>query len=207
MNRIFLLSGVLSSLWYLAINVIVPMHYEGYDVANYTVSELSAIGAPTRSLWVSMCFGYVILFGMFGVGILKTGKNDRKQKILGVLVMAYTIFNFYWPPMHQRGETPTLTDTLHLVWASVTTVMMMLIMGYGAAIQGKNFRIYTIVTAILLLTFGTLTSLDAPKIPDNLPTPMLGVWERIMIAMFMLWVAILSVMLRKDQKNATAAAT
>jgi hypothetical protein len=85
--------------------------------------------------------------------------------------------------------------------------MMMLIMGYGAAIQGKNFRIYTIVTAILLLTFGTLTSLDAPKIPDNLPTPMLGVWERIMIAMFMLWVAILSVMLRKDQKNATAAAT
>ena len=44
-----------------------------------------------------------------------------------------------------------------------------------------------------------MTSLDAPKIPLNLPTPLLGIWERILIALFMLWVIVLSItLLRGD---------
>ena len=44
--------GILSSLLYVVMNVFVAMEWEGYSSASQTVSELSAIGAPRRSLWV-----------------------------------------------------------------------------------------------------------------------------------------------------------
>ena len=51
---ILLVCGILSSLLYIAMNVFVPMQWDGYSSASQTVSELSAIGAPTRSLWAAL---------------------------------------------------------------------------------------------------------------------------------------------------------
>ena len=101
--------------------------------------------------------------------------------------------------MHQRGIEPSLTDTLHIVWASVTVILMMVMMGFSAAALGREFRVYTITTMILLMGFGFMTSLDAPKIPLDLPTPLLGIWERILIALFMVWVIVLSITLRRGE--------
>ena len=50
-REILLVCGIVSSLLYVAMNVFVPMQWEGYSSASQTISELSAIGAPTRSLW------------------------------------------------------------------------------------------------------------------------------------------------------------
>ena len=50
--KMLLVCGILSSLLYVAMNVIVPMQWPGYSSASRVISELSAIGAPTRSLWV-----------------------------------------------------------------------------------------------------------------------------------------------------------
>ncbi|HEU5290369.1 MAG TPA: DUF998 domain-containing protein, partial [Cyclobacteriaceae bacterium] len=109
------------------------------------------------------------------------------------------VFNLYWPPMHMRGEETSLTDTLHIVWAGVTVLLMILIMGFAASAFGKRFRMYTIASIILHILFGFLTSLEAPDIPTNGPTPMIGVWERINIFIFMIWVAVLAVILLKER--------
>ena len=50
--RLLLTCGILSSLLYVAMNVYFPMQWDGYSSASQTVSELSAVGAPTRPLWV-----------------------------------------------------------------------------------------------------------------------------------------------------------
>jgi hypothetical protein len=50
-RKVLIVCGILSSLLYVAMNVFVPMLWEGYRSASQTVSELSAIGAPTRPLW------------------------------------------------------------------------------------------------------------------------------------------------------------
>jgi hypothetical protein len=39
---------------------------------------------------------------------------------------------------------------------------------------------------VALIVFGALTGLDGPRIQANLPTPLIGVWERISIAGFLL---------------------
>lgn len=66
LRKSLLACGLLSSLLYVAMNVFVPMQYDGYSSVSQTVSELSAAGAPTRPLWVSFAILYSLLLGAFG---------------------------------------------------------------------------------------------------------------------------------------------
>ena len=204
MQNALLVCGIFSSLWYAAINMYVPMQYDGYVMASYTPSELSAIGAPTRILWVLLCLLYSLLFAAFGWGVLHAAKGDRKLRLVGSLIIAYCIFGFYWPPMHMRGNEFTLTDTLHIAWAAVTNIFMWLFMGFGAAALSRKFRLYTITSIALHIVFGILTSLEAPNISTNGPTPTIGIWERINIGIFMLWVIVFAAALLKREKISIA---
>ena len=55
------------------------------------------------------------------------------------------------------------------------------------------------MTMVILVAFGALTGMEGPGIAQNLPTPWIGVWERISIAAFMLWVAVLAIVLLRTQ--------
>ena len=201
MVKNLLICGILSSLLYVLMNIFVPLLFEGYNIPSQTVSELSAINAPTRTLWVFLAIVYILLFAAFGWGVWKSANGNRSLRIVATLIMVYAIINVYWPPMHLRGNEPTLTDTLHIVWAMVTITMMMLIMGVGAAALGKSFRLYTIATFIVFLTFGVLIGIEAPGIPKNLPTPRIGIWERFNIGAYMLWVIMFAIALLHRQKT------
>jgi len=148
---------------------------------------------------------YPLLFAAFGWGVLKAARGKQRLRVVGSLIIFYCAFNLYWPPMHMRGNLPTLTDTLHITWASATVLLMMTMMGFGAASFGKQFRIYTIISIALHVLFGILTFLEAPNIPTNGPTPTIGTWERINIFIFMLWIAVLAIkLLRMEKVNNTS---
>src|SRR5688500_11216040 len=100
-TKIALFCGILSSLLYVAMNIICAGQYEGYSSASQTVSELSAIGAPSRPLWVQMSIAYALLLLVFGWGILLSAGSNRKIRIMGVLLIIYTLIGLFWPPMHQ----------------------------------------------------------------------------------------------------------
>jgi len=204
LRRTLLVCGILSSIWYVVINIYVPMKYEGYSMSSLTVSELSAIGAPTRQLWVMLVILYPVLFGAFGWGVLMSAEGNRPLRVVGKLIIVYCAFNIYWPPMHQRGMEPTMTDTLHIVWAAVTVLFMMAMMGFGAAAFGMSFRFFTIASMATHILFGVLTGLEAPNIPYNGPTPWIGVWERINIAVFMLWVIVLAIVLFRGRMSGSS---
>ena len=200
-QKVLLTCGILSSLWYVAINVFVPLQYDGYVISSYTVSELSAIGAPTRLMWVLLCMAYPLLFAAFGWGVLTTAEDSRSLHIVGGLIIAYCVFNLYWPPMHMRGNESTLTDSLHIAWAIVTNIFMWLFMGLGAAALSRQFRIYTIASIVLHLLFGGLTFQEAPNIQTNGPTPTIGIWERVNIGIFMLWVIVFAIALLRKERS------
>lgn len=203
MRKALLSCGILSSLWYLAVNIYVPMQYEGYSMLSRAPSELSAIGAPTRVLWTILVIWYPLLFAAFGWGILQSAAGSRPLRLAGALVIVYCMLNFYWPPMNRREVLAagggTLTDTLHIVWAVMTLLFMMLLMGFGAAASGKPFRLYTITTFVVFILFGVLTFMDAPNMEANQPTPLMGLWERINIGAFMLWVIVFAITLLRRE--------
>jgi hypothetical protein len=209
-RKVLLTCGILSSLLYIAMNALIPMQWEGYSYASRVVSELSAVGAPTRSVWVVLGIAYAVLMAAFGWGVWASAAGNRALRIVGGLLIAYGIFDIVpWPPMHQREVLAvgggTLSDTLHIVWSFVAVLFMMVAMGFGATAYGKRFRIYTIATILILAGLGVLTGMAKPQIEANLPTPWAGVWERISIAGFLLWVVVLAIgLLRRPSAAASS---
>jgi hypothetical protein len=201
-----LLCGIVAMLWYVVINIIVPLQDPGYDVASQTISELSAIDAGTRQLWFVLCIFYSLLFMAFGSGVWITARENQKLKIAGAVILFDALFGLFWPPMHQREVIAagggSLTDTLHLVWAFVHLALMLLMIGFGAAAFGKNFRIFSVAVVVLFMIFGFLTSRDSSGIETGVPTPYIGIWERINIGAYMLWVVVFTLALLKRENLA-----
>jgi hypothetical protein len=192
--------GLAASLLYVAMNAFIPMWWAGYSSASRVVSELSAIGAPTRSLWVPLGFVWAVLMAAFGWGVRESAGGNRPLRVAGAILLAYGLFNMVpWPPMHQRevlaAGGATLTDTLHLVWSGVTGLFMMTAIAFGAAAFGKRFRLYSIATLVLLVALGFVTGQEVSRVQANLPTPLVGVWERLSIGVFLLWIAMLAAVL------------
>jgi hypothetical protein len=195
-RKALLVCGVASSLLYAA--MIWGIRYEGYSPISQVPSELTAIGAPTEALWARIGWIYTVLITAFGIGVWKSAGGNRAPRIVGSLILAYASLGLLWPfvPMHQRDVLAagggTLSDTLHQLLAGVTVFLMFLAIGFGAAPFGKRFRVYSIVTIVVLLVFGGLTFLEAPRLQMNLPTPWIGLWERINISVFLLWIVVLA---------------
>jgi uncharacterized protein DUF998 len=200
-RKVLLVCGVLSSMLYAAMNFFVPMRWAGYSSMSQTISELSAIGAPTRSLWVPLGIAYTILLAAFGWGVWTSAGRNRALRTVGSVLVAYGIIGLVWPPMHLRGTEFTLTDTLHIVWAAVTVLLMMLAIGFGAVAFGEQFRLYSIATMVILVAFGVLTFLYGPRIAANLPTPWVGVWERINVGVFLVWIVVLAATLLRVRET------
>jgi CheY-like chemotaxis protein len=194
-----LLCGVVSSVLYVAMTALIPLQWEGYSSAAQTISELSAIGAPTRAAWTLPAAVYTVLVTAFGWGVWRSSGANRALSVVGRLIVVYGSLGLIWPfaPMHQREMIAagggTASDTLHLVLAGLTVSVMLLALGVGAAAFGRRFRYYSIASLATLAVFGPLTFLDAPRLAAGLPTPRLGVWERINVGVFLAWVVVLAV--------------
>jgi hypothetical protein len=204
MTRTVLLGcGILSSLLYVATNIVVAMQWPEYSSTSQTVSELSAVDAPTRTLWVLLGIPYTLLVAAFGCGVWASAGRSRPLHIIGGLLVVYGVIGIGWPfaPMHLRPALAaggaTLSDRLHITFAMVTVVLMLVAMGVGTAAFGRRFAIYTVASMVTLFVCGVLTGLEAPKVSQNLPTPLIGVWERINIGVFLLWIVVLAAALMR----------
>jgi len=207
-RKLLLLSGVVTAVLYVAMNAFVPLLWPGFSSFSQTISELSAIDAPTRTLWLALGALYGVLLMAFGYGVWLCGRRSRPLRIAGALIIADGVFCLFWPPMHQRtvlaAGGATLTDTLHIAWTMVSGVLMMLSIGFAAAAFGRRFRAFAVVTIVLLVAFGAVTGTYAGSVQANLPTPWLGVWERIDAGLLMLWLIVLAVaLLRRGDVTAT----
>jgi hypothetical protein len=186
---------------YIVINIVVASQWDMYDVMSMTVSEMSAIGAPTRGLWNALVAVYTLLATAFGYGVLRGAAHDRSLRVAGLSLVVYGLLGLLWPfaPMHQRdvlaaggGNT---SDTVHLVLGACAVLLMLVSMTFAAIALGRGFRTYTMVSAAFLLGFGLLTALGAPDVEANVPTPYIGVWERLNIAIFLAWNVVLAIVL------------
>jgi Protein of unknown function (DUF998) len=209
-RRALLMCGIVSSALYAAMNVFVPMAWPGYSSASRMVSELSAIDAPSRAVWVPLGVVYTLLVALFGWGVWQVAGRRRWLRVTGVVFVIYGLFGLGWPPMHQRevlaAGGKSLTDTLHIVWTMVSVGLMLVAMGLCARGFGPGFRAYTLVTMALLVAVGAVTGQSAPRVEANLPTPWLGVLERVDIGLFLIWIVVLATALLREPRVHPAAA-
>lgn len=198
-RKVLVVCGIASSVLFAL--MIWTIRYPGYSVVSQAPSELAAIGAPTEALWARLGWIYTVLTAAFGFGVWKSAGGNRCVRIVGVMLLAQASLGLLWPfaAMHQREVLAagggTFSDTLHVTLAGVTVLLMFLAITVGAAAFGMRFRLYSIATVVVLLAFGVLTFIEAPRVQANLPTPWMGLCERINISVFLLWLVVLAVAL------------
>ncbi|HET7231900.1 MAG TPA: DUF998 domain-containing protein [Longimicrobium sp.] len=190
--KVLLACGAVAAALYTAMMLLIGLLWNGYSMAGQTVSELSAIGAPTRTLWIVLGTVYSVLVAAFALGVVLLSRHGGALRAAGAVLAVHAVLSFFYPPMHLRGAGLTRTDTLHVVSGIATILLMVLAMAFGAAALGGAFRRFSLSAIALFLVFGTLTGIEAPRVAANLPTPWIGVWERAAIAAFMLWMAMLA---------------
>jgi hypothetical protein len=200
--------GVVSSVLYIAVDVLGSLRYPGYSYADQEFSELTAQGSPVRSLMIALNeIPYTLLVAAFAGGLWTSAEPKRAGRITGAMLIGYALSGMVtgvFFPMKRRealaaGEG-TLRNAMHPVGTIVMSLFIVLAMSYGARLLGRRFLYYSYGTIAILIVFGVLTSLQVGRMEANEPTPWMGVEERINIYATMLWVAALAIGLLRAQE-------
>jgi Protein of unknown function (DUF998) len=199
LRKILLACGVLSSLLYVGTDLLAAARYPDYhDFFSQAISELTAVGAPTKGAVEPLLILYDVLIIAFGVGVLTSGSRGGPARRVGGLLATIGLVGLVGMPgaaMRMRGTGSLATDAPHLILTAVIVVCVLLAVGLGAVLLGHRFRIYSYATLATLLGFGAWTGVEGAKLAAGEPTPWLGVVERIHIGAYLLWVAVLAVAL------------
>lgn len=200
MKKIYPLLGIIGPLIYIIAVVLGGALRHDYSALYNAISELSMANAPNKLL-MDILFGlYNIFILIFGVGAFFD--HDFKSKkfnsaaimltIIGVLGLMVLVFT-----QDPRGSTATLYGTLHIalsgVTAALTIISVMLVgLSFKKYMGMKKFTRYSYLTAILIFLSG---GIGAASIANN--SAYGGLFERITIFLFMVWVMIFSYILIK----------
>lgn len=198
--RALVLCGALSSAFYVFIDVFGALHYPHYNYSAQAISEMSAIGSPTAQLLAPFYRVWSVLFVAFTMGALLS--SDARPALrwsaafLLAVAMVGTSFSAF--PMNERGADRTMSDTMHLIVAAATMLLLSGAILAGRSAFGTRFRRYSVATVVVMLLFFALTLRDVPNVAAHLPTPFMGLNERISMTAWLLWIAVLSVRLLRS---------
>jgi hypothetical protein len=93
-------------------------------------------------------------------------------------------------------------DIGHIVLTSVTVLLIVGMIVSAAVPFSTGFRVYSAASALAVLVFGALTGTQAPKLSLGEPTPWMGLYERIGIGAWLLWMVVLAVVLLAGARQA-----
>ncbi len=198
LKKILLICGILSSLLYIATDILAGWLYDGYSFTDQNYSELLATGAPTRSFMLLVAGAYNILVAAFAVGVSKLARLKSTARITAIVMVGYAVLSMVTPfffPMDMRGAELTTRGSLHGPMTAVMSLFILLSMGFGAFLLSRRFRFYSFATIVIVIMFGVLTGLQIPQLEAGQPTTWMGFTERINIYATMLWFAMLALSL------------
>jgi hypothetical protein len=205
-TRLLLVCGVVAAPFFILTDIVAAtLVYPGYDYTAQQVSELSAIGAPSRDFWMVMGFPYNLLTLAFAAGVWLAAGRRTSLKVAAALIAIFAVNSLAWgwvAPMHMRGTVFTDTDALHIAFAFSAVALMLGFMGFGAAAFGRRFRIYSALTAIAMLAAGAVVGTQVAAIAANQPTPWMGLVERISVYGPMIWMAAFALQLLRETEQA-----
>jgi hypothetical protein len=186
-RKILLACGPLSALTYIGWRELAALRWEGYSRISNSISELQLTGTPTESLldpWEGWVYSALSL--AFGVGIWLSAQGRRSLRVVGALMILPAAANPLWLLF---GEASLVA---HLALAVIGILSWLGAMGFGAAALGKRFRIYSLVTLAVVVTFNALALSYAPEVNAGEPTPFIGLYERIAFGAYYLWLSVLA---------------
>jgi hypothetical membrane protein len=202
MKKFYPLFGIIGPIVYIFAVFIGGTIRHDYSALYNSISELSMTNAPNMIL-MDILFGiYNIFIVIFGFGAyLDSNINDRKFNVASIMLVIIGILGLMVLIFTQdpRGALATLNGTLHIILSGITaalTIISIIIVGmsFRKYSNMKLFSWYSYVTSILIFLSG---GAGAASFANN--SPIGGLFERITIFLFMIWVIILSYLILKNK--------
>ena len=207
MKRRFLFyCGIIGALAYLLSDIIGGIITPGFSYVVNAVSELIQSGSEHTLLLSPILSISAIMGCLFGVGIVANFRY-RQSKLLfigGTLIVISGIMTSLTAsifPQDPIGADATLRGTMHLVLVGVSAVFIfpaILTIGIGLyrEKQWKSFRLYSIITVVIMAIFGGLSPLVMAS-----DIELVGLFERIVVYGYWSWVFVLAILFIKEQPS------
>ena len=182
-------------------DVVAAKIYGDYSRRDQAISELSATQAPSKPFLAAMLPVFSLLLTGFGLGVRRSGPTSTGLRVTGSLLVVQGAVIWVWLcfPMSSREEMVQegtgANDTGHLVLSGVAALFILAEMGFSAAALDDRFRVFSAATAATGVTCGYLTGVKSSDITRGAATPGLGVVERIMYGAWLVWMAVLAIVL------------
>lgn len=201
-----LVCGILAAFVYVLTDVLGAMRYPGYDFTSQGISELMAVGAPTKHLVDSVFVVYGMLALAFAIGVLRESSGQRALRVTGLLLLGYSLVGAFgrFVPAYPRSAGGFSDSLPHVILTGVLVVLMLAALGFASRALGKRFQIYTLATLGTLVALGIASGVYGSRLAANQPTPGFGIVERVLIYAYLVWAAVLGVLLVRRHSAPTA---
>lgn len=128
----FGLAGVLALLSYLSAALFAPHFYPGYDWLSQAVSDLSALTAPSRNVWLQLAGIYeVATVVSVVIAVIYFEHRVNKLSRIGIYLFALSnvlsIIGYRLFPLSDSGHAGTLLDMMHIYVMTPLVILLSLI--------------------------------------------------------------------------------
>jgi len=208
--RLPLLLGAAAAALYVAIVVVAGAVTPGYSHVAQPVSSLYQAGAPI-GLPVAVAFAlYNVLVVGFGVAVATLAASGLARRRAGIgagvaLVLvgvAGALDDVF--PQDPIGSAITTPGSLHIAFAAVDSLLTVVAMALAAwwLLSRRELRalaLYSVASFVVILVSGPITGVATAS-----TSPLMGLLERVTIFTFTLWMAVTSVVLARNARDAGA---
>jgi len=205
MNRKRSLSGMLAPVFYALHIVLGGFLWQGYSQIRQPISDLTATGAPDRLLLQGILYVYGSLLVVFAAAAYlhfrKSGNNMIKAAMLVFIAAQIVSVSYWFFPEDMAGAQATFAGTMHLAVTGLIvplTILTPLLSGLAfRKIKGfEPLAPYSYVTSAVLLVAGGLTVILMAN-----RSQVFGLFERINIGSYQLWIFIFALTLFRTGKK------
>ena len=172
---------------FIGTDLVVGSLTKGYSFVFQSISQLSAEGAPMRSIVIPLVIASDVCVMAVGVGVWELAGQNTAMHVTGGLLDGNGLLGSVGVLFPTRlGVTPG-RSSLTVILGAAAVICLVLAMAFGAAAFQNWFRFLSIA---ILLIFAVLTVVGFMQ-----TSPHVGLQERVLSYVFLLWVVILDIAL------------
>ncbi len=201
MKKILLTCGIVGTILYISAIIIGGFLVPNYSHLHQSINELIPLSEGATYITLEVLFTVynvcIILFGL-GAFIINTKKIDKFWSILLMFCGLFGLLMCFFP-MDKANSEETVQGIINMVitgFLSPIIVLTPFLIGIITRDRNKPYAIYSIISSIIIFITGFFSSIS---IPMNIG--FLGLFERLTMGTFIIWVFVSSIFLIKTYNN------
>ena len=205
-KKLLYYGGIFGPIIFLLNDIIGSIITENYSPITHAVSELTQAGAENAVLLSSIFLIAGIMLAIFGIGIALHYKYSESKLIFlgGIFIMFLGIFSALSGtifPMDPFDTEATFAGNMHIIITGVNIILItlaipMIGIGLNRLKKWKSFRLYSIITVLIMIIFGVSTSFLVMN-----DIELLGLFERVTIYAYQSWIFVLAYLFLKQKSE------